>query len=94
MQWLESITLRIAHHDRYKLVRDFIRPITDHATDQGLINIKIFKHAVLENDLIIHIYWDTDPSAWHKTSLGYQLIEVLGCFGLTDHSAWVESGVK
>jgi len=90
MQWTEIINIRTTEQGLKNLVRDFIRPVTEKATDKGLIKTRIYYHAILGTDLIIHLYWDLNPSDQYKSTLGLRLLEILENFGLTYHSSWVD----
>lgn len=93
MQWMEIINIRTTEQGLENLVRDFIRPVTEKADDEGLSQIKIYYHALLKTDLSIHIYWDLNQSDQYKTTLGLRLMGILENFGLVYHSVWMAAGI-
>ena len=88
MQWMEIIKLRSAGNDLRRL-DDLLLPIRE--LMQSGLEIRIYRHAALESDLSIHLYWDTERSERSGSGLGLQLAGILEEFGLVDHSVWIKT---
>jgi hypothetical protein len=62
----------------------------DKFSQNGLVEIKTFRHAVLETDWSVHLLWESERPEQNGSSLGLRLAQALKEFGLIDHSIWVE----
>jgi hypothetical protein len=95
MRWVEIITLRSSANINMQLVDEFLDGVSksDSPTDtpSRLVAIKAYHHSVVETDLSIHLYWESEPGSQNKTPLGLRLSSVLRNLGLLNHSAWVET---
>jgi hypothetical protein len=90
MKWVEIIKLRSAGNDPRGL-DDLLLPMSE-LTQSGL-EIRIYRHAALESDLSIHLYWDTEAPGRSGSGLGLQLAQALEEFGLVDHGIWIKAGI-
>jgi len=90
MQWMEIIKLRSAGNDPGRL-NDVLLSIRE-LTESGM-EIRIYRHAALESDLSMHLYWDTEGPGRSGSGLGLQLAKALEEFGLVDHSVWMEANI-
>lgn len=88
MKWLEVIKLRAAGGS-LGFLEEFLLPISG-PKQSGLVEIRIYRHAVLETDLGVHLPWDSEMPEPNGSALGLRLAQALKEFGLVDHSAWVE----
>lgn len=95
MKWIEIISLRSPS----KIDRQFIDELmngvgrSDEATDtpSHLEEIRAYHHFVVETDLSIHIYWESEKESQQKSPLGLRLSSALKPLGLLNHSVWVET---
>jgi hypothetical protein len=88
MKWLEVIKLRAAGKGS-GLPEGFLVSI-DKFSQNGLVEIKTFRHAVLETDWSVHLLWKSERPEKNGSGLGLRLAHALKEFGLIDHSIWVE----
>ena len=89
MKWLEIIKLRSAGIED-SLVEEFLRSLTTSGEDTERLEIKTYRHAALENDLSVHLHWDSEKPEQDGSALGLRLAQAFKEFGLIDHSIWVE----
>jgi hypothetical protein len=88
MKWLEVIKLRSAGKDS-RLLEELLLSI-DEFNQNGLIEIKTFRHATVESDWSIHLHWESKRLEQNGSSLGLRLAQAFKEFGLVDHSVWIE----
>ena len=95
MKWVEIITLRSPGNINTELVDELLKGVgeSDLATDtpRHLIEIKVYHHSVVETDLSIHIYWESEPGSQDKSPLGLRFSSALRPLGLLNHSVWAET---
>ena len=95
MKWVEIITLRSPGNINRELVDVLLKGVdeSDGATDTSkhLVEIKIYRHSVVETDLSIHIHWKSEPGGQNKSPLGLRFSSALKPLGLLNHSVWVET---
>lgn len=60
--------------------------------EKGLKEIKIYRHATVDSDLSIHLYWESDEVEKHGSTLGLHLVSSLKEFGRINHSIWIKDG--
>ena len=90
MKWIEVITLRFARLLKESVVTELLRQVEQAEKDENLVEIKMYHHATVENDLSIHIHWESEAMNQLKSSLGLQLVHALHDFGLINHSVWID----
>jgi len=88
MKWLEVIKLRSGGKDS-GLLEELLRSIHEFS-QSGLLEMKTLRHAVLETDLSVHLYWESEQPEKNGSALGLRLAQALKEFGLIDHSVWIE----
>jgi hypothetical protein len=88
VKWIEVIKLRSAGN-RERLL-EVLRPMTKSARNGGLVEMKIYRHAALETDLSVHLYWESERPDENGSNLGLRIAQALKDFGLIDHSVWIE----
>ncbi|MBI5602797.1 MAG: hypothetical protein HY879_05525, partial [Deltaproteobacteria bacterium] len=88
MKWLEIIKLRSVRENPEEL-DEFLRSL-DQVSQEGPIEIKIYRHAAIETDLSLHLLWEANQPEKNGSALGLRLAQVLKDFGLIDHSLWLE----
>jgi hypothetical protein len=94
MKWIEIITLRSPGKINRQLVDELLKwvPDSDLPTDSlHLVEMRIYRHSVVETDFSIHIYWKSEPGRQDKSPLGLRLSSALRNLGLLNHSVWVET---
>lgn len=96
MRWVEIITLRSPTNINKQFVDELLKEVgeSDSPTDtpKHLKEIRVYCHYVVESDLSIHLYWESEPGSQHKSSLGLKFSYALRNLGLLNHSVWVETG--
>jgi len=88
MKWLEIIKLRSAGRSSGLLEKLLLS--IDKFSQSGLVETKIYRHAALELDLSVHLYWESERPERNGSGLGLRLVQALKEFGLIDHSIWIE----
>ena len=91
MKWVEIITLRSLSNINTQFVDELLKDVGKSDTPKHLVEIRIYHHSVVETDLSIHIYWESEPGSQHKSPLGLKLSYALKDLGLLNHSVWVET---
>ena len=95
MKWVEIISLRCATNTDTLFVSELLKGIgeSDSATDapEHLVEIRGYHHSVVETDLSIHIYWESESGGQDKSPLGLRFSSALRDLGLLNHSVWVET---
>ena len=95
MKWVEIITLRSAVNIDTLLIDELLKGISesDSATDtpEHLVDMRVYRHSIVETDLSIHIYWQAEAGSQDKSSLGLRFSYALKDMGLLNHSVWLET---
>ena len=98
MKWVEIITVRSPENINRELVDEFLKGVgeSDSPTDtlKHLLEIKTYDHSVVETDLSIHIYWESEAGNQHKSPLGLRIFAALRSMGLLNHSVWIERAAR
>jgi hypothetical protein len=98
MKWVEIITLRSPSKINGQYIDELLKGVgeSDAATDtpKHLVEIKIYHHSVVETDLSIHIFWESEPGKQNKSPLGLSVCFALKPLGLLNHSVWVETAAR
>ena len=98
MKWVEIITLRSPSKINGQFIDELLKGVgeSDSPTDppKHLVEIKIYHHSVVETDLSIHIFWESEPGSQNKSPLGLRVCFALKPLGLLNHSVWVETAAR
>jgi len=98
MKWVEIITLRSPGNINREIVHELLKGVgkSDSPTDtpNHLVEIEIYHHSVVETDLSIHIYWESQTGNHHKSPLGLRIFSALKSLGLLNHSVWIERAAR
>ena len=98
MKWVEIISLRCAGNIDTRFINELLKGVSesDSPTDTPtqLVEIKIYRHSVVETDLSIHIYWKSEPGSQNKSPLGLRFSSALKPLALLNHSVWVETAAR
>jgi hypothetical protein len=90
MSMLEVISLRsagtIETGKAVEVLEQFKRP----QEARGVLCMRVYNNALFENDLSIHIYWDSNMTHRGKSPLGLQIVQLFKRFGLVNHNVWLE----
>jgi len=90
MNWLEIIELRTGSKDRGEVDRflgDWLGKIK--ATEQKQ-QIRVYHNALLDTDISIHLFHQSDAESTGFSPIGSELAFVLKEFGLVNHNIWIE----
>jgi hypothetical protein len=94
MKWVEIINLRSPSKINGQFIDELLKGVgePDSPTDtlKHLLEIKTYYHSVVETDLSIHIYWESEAGNQHKSPLGLRIFSALRSMGLLNHSVWIE----
>ena len=95
MKWLEIITLRSPEHINRQFLDDHLKGVRESElqTDaqNHLVEVRVYHHSVVETDLSIHIYWESEHGGQDKSALGLRFSSALKPLGLLNYSVWVET---
>jgi hypothetical protein len=98
MKWVEIITLRSPSKISGQFIDELLKGVgeSDSLTDtlKRLLEIKTYYHSVVETDLSIHIYWESEAGNQHKSPLGLRIFSALRNMGLLNHSVWIERAAR
>ena len=98
MKCVEIIALRSPSKVNGQFTDELLNGVgrSDETTDtpDHLVAIRIYHHSVVETDLSIHIYWESEKESQHKSPLGLRLSSALKPLGLLSHSVWVETAAR
>lgn len=91
MKWVEIITLRSPTRINAQFVDELLKQVDESDIRKHLVGIRTFQHAIVETDLSIHIYWESESGSQQKSPLGLKFSYALKDMGLLNHSVWVET---
>ena len=95
MKWVEIITLRSPGNINRELVGELLKSVgafdAGNDTTARITETKIYHHPVIESDLSIQIYWESESGSMDKSPIGLRIASVLKPLGLLNHSVWVET---
>jgi hypothetical protein len=94
MDWIEVITLRSLENIHGSLIPEILKPMTTGDENNGLIAMKIYRHAWIDTDVSIHFHWRSPKIEPRGTDTGLVVMQSLEKFGLVNHSAWVEEEIE
>ena len=90
MRWIEVIKLRIAEKNPELIEQTIFKLITDVNNNGSMVEIKMYRHAMLDNDMSVHLHWESERAEPRGSATGLCLLHVLKDYGLISHSVWVE----
>jgi hypothetical protein len=98
MKWVEIITLRSPSKINGQFIDELLKGVgeSDSPTDtpKHLVEIIIYHHSVVETDLSIHIFWESENKNQDKSPLGLRFSSALKPLGLLNHSVWIERAAR
>ena len=89
MRTLEVIHLRLAGDDPERLAE--VARASVGGPSEGAA-VRIYRHARVENDLLVHIERENGEGTDRASDLGVELATLLRQYGLVEHSVWVVVG--
>ncbi|HYA14611.1 MAG TPA: hypothetical protein VEF33_09765 [Syntrophales bacterium] len=90
MEWMEIIKLRIAEKTQESVEKEIEELIKDLSNNGNMKNIKLYHNALVDNDLSVHLHWESGKAEPQGSATGLCLVHVLKEFGLISHTVWVE----
>ena len=90
MKWIEIIELRSLKNETDKIKQELRGPFSETDKKNGLKEIRLYYHMLVETDLSIHFYWEHKENKPGKSSLGLRLASAIGELGRVNHSIWIE----
>ena len=85
MTTLETIHVRFAGEDLRSLI-DLIRASADAETED--LKVRIFRHARINNDMVVHLLWNQEREVVEESHLGQRLAAMLREHAMVEHSVW------
>jgi hypothetical protein len=94
MKWVEIITLRSPLKINGQFIDELLNGVDESdsptVTPGHLVEVIIYHHSVVETDLSIHIFWESEKENQDKSPLGLRFSSALKPLGLLNHSVWIE----
>ncbi len=90
MKHLEIIELRTTGKNRDALQVFLASWQKEVSADENMPRVTIYKQAVVETDISIHLQYDAPAKAKEVRFVSERLATALKEFGLVNHSTWVE----
>jgi hypothetical protein len=96
VKWVEVIKVRAIGEAESLLVAEILREFTAMEKRDQPTAMKIYRHATVESDRCIHLYWESESLLPGKSVVGFRIVESIGGLGVANHSIWVEdvSGIQ
>jgi len=89
MEWMEVIKLRIAEKTPELVEQEVEKLIKEIGNNGSMKNIKLYRNAVIDNDLSVHLNWESRKAEPQGSATGLCLAHVLREFGMISHSVWL-----
>jgi hypothetical protein len=90
MKWMEIIKIQTAGCNQESLEGQLTELISKMGVSDGMKEMRLYRNATVNNDLCIHLYWESAKAQEQGSDTGLCIIHLLKEFGLTAHSVWVE----
>ena len=91
MMWLEVIHVRVAEQEFDRLTPIFTQIIAEIRENGSCRKVHMFKRALLETDVCLHLYHDSENAATAGSPVGLHLAAALKPFGMVNHTVWMSS---
>jgi hypothetical protein len=93
MKWVEIISLRSPSKINGQFIDELLKGVGESDspgdTPKHLVEIKRYHRCVVETDLSIHIFWESEAGNQHKSPRGLRIFSALRRMGLLNHSVWI-----
>ena len=86
MNRIEIIRIRLAQSRNDEMLSEILE--LARGLDRSVM--RIYRHAVMDSDISIHLHFSSSDSAEGISDLGSYLVSRLKGVGLVNHSTWVE----
>lgn len=90
MMWLEVIHLRVTDQDYERLMPTFTQLIDKIREKESCRMVKLFRRALLETDICLHLYHDSHHPEDGGSPVGLRLVNALKPLGMVHHTVWME----
>ena len=90
MKTVEIITVRMDLQREKRLLGELRTTLDRKSLSDDRVIVQIYRHATVETDLSIHLYWETLGADDLPSDLGRRLASALKEFGPINHSVWFE----
>ena len=94
MKWVEVIHLRIAERETERIVHIVQQLVGEAVKEDSCLEVKMYKRALVDNDLSILLYHDTRQMERSGSSLGVRITSALKEYGMVHHRTWFEVNVS
>jgi len=91
MKWLEMIHLRITELDSDRIMTTMHQLIDEARQEKGCREVMIFKRALLETDISLHLYHNTVRIENNGSPTGLRIAYTLKAYGMVRHTVWAVS---
>ena len=91
MMWLEVIHVRVAEPELDRLLPIFTQLIDEIREKESCRKVRLFRRALLKNDVCLHLYHDSENAHDAGSSVGLHLAVALKPFGMVNHTVWMAS---
>ncbi len=86
--FLETIKIKI-NPEKTEEIKSFIKNILNDAQQNPyLLRFEFYKHAKLDFDFIIALYWEKQIDPHNGSNLAYQIIDILKHIGVVNYTIW------
>jgi len=90
MKWIEIIYVRSAGAQQKTLMKELKKHIDAIADTPDITELKLYRHLILKNDLVIMFHGQSNRLDAYENPLGLHLEDLLKEYGLVNRSVWVE----
>lgn len=88
--WLEVIQIRMTEHELRRWNSMFEQLFDQIREKERCRKVKVFKRALLETDVCLHLYHDSENVEANGSQLGLHIAAALKAFGMVNHTVWSE----
>ena len=90
MRWIEIINVRSGETLNQLLIDELMKPFDQKKKIKGLTGKNIYRNALIETDLSVHIHWNINSLSPLGSVIGVHIAEILKGYGLVSHNIWAE----
>jgi hypothetical protein len=90
MKWLEIINFQFVGDQGAKFKTSQLIPLIKQAQTEYHLTLQLFRNAIIEDDLSIHIIHETYPVHETESLLCEMIRSALKEFGLSNYSRWIK----
>ena len=89
MTWLEVIHVRVTEPELDRAIPIFRQLLDEIREKESCREVKLFRRALLETDICLHLYHDSENIEDAGSTVGLHLASALKPFGMVNHTVWV-----